>query len=189
MSRRACHGWKPSSGSTCSRASASGFVAATSSISTPPSRREHEERLLRAAVERDREVVLLRDVGGLLDPELARRRGRGCRGRGSSRACCSASAGSSASLTPPALPRPPVSTCALTTTWPPSSSAAAPRLLRRSSRAVLPRPGCRSAGRAPCPGTRKRSTGRGESSGRSASDDGDHLPSWSPAARPRPTAA
>ena len=34
-------------------------------------RREHEERLLRASVERDREVVLLRDVGGLLDPELA----------------------------------------------------------------------------------------------------------------------
>ena len=34
-------------------------------------RREHEERLLRAAVERDREVVLLRDVGCLLDPELA----------------------------------------------------------------------------------------------------------------------
>ena len=32
-------------------------------------RREHEERLLRAAVERDREVVLLRDVGRLLDPE------------------------------------------------------------------------------------------------------------------------
>ena len=33
-------------------------------------RREHEERLLRATVERDREVVLLRDVGGLLDPDL-----------------------------------------------------------------------------------------------------------------------
>ena len=32
--------------------------------------REHEQRLLRAAVEGDREVVLLRDVGGLLDPEL-----------------------------------------------------------------------------------------------------------------------
>ena len=31
---------------------------------------EHEERLLRATVEGDREVVLLRDVGGLLDPEL-----------------------------------------------------------------------------------------------------------------------
>ena len=31
---------------------------------------EHEERLLRAPVERDRKVVLLRDVGGLLDPEL-----------------------------------------------------------------------------------------------------------------------
>src|SRR5262249_56689820 len=34
-------------------------------------RREHEQRLLRAAVERDREVVLLRDVGRALDPELA----------------------------------------------------------------------------------------------------------------------
>ena len=33
-------------------------------------RGEHEERLLRATVERDREVVLLRDVGGLLDPDL-----------------------------------------------------------------------------------------------------------------------
>ena len=33
-------------------------------------RREHEERLLLAAVERDREVVLLRDVRGALDPEL-----------------------------------------------------------------------------------------------------------------------
>ena len=32
---------------------------------------EHEERLLRAAVERQREVVLLRDVGRALDPELA----------------------------------------------------------------------------------------------------------------------
>ena len=33
--------------------------------------REHEERLLRPAVERDREVVLLGDLGRLLDPELA----------------------------------------------------------------------------------------------------------------------
>ena len=32
-------------------------------------RREHEQRLLRATVERDREVVLLRDVGRALDPE------------------------------------------------------------------------------------------------------------------------
>ena len=32
-------------------------------------RGEHEERLLGAAIERDREVVLLRDVGRLLDPE------------------------------------------------------------------------------------------------------------------------
>ena len=36
----------------------------------PALRREHEQRLLGSAVERDREVVLLRDVGGLLDPEL-----------------------------------------------------------------------------------------------------------------------
>src|SRR4029078_3909350 len=32
---------------------------------------EHEQRLLRPAVEREREVVLLRDVRGALDPELA----------------------------------------------------------------------------------------------------------------------
>ena len=32
-------------------------------------RREHVEQPLRAPVEREREVVLLRDVGGLLDPE------------------------------------------------------------------------------------------------------------------------
>src|SRR5205085_10748477 len=37
----------------------------------PALRREHEERLLRAAVEGDREVVLARDVGRLLDPEAA----------------------------------------------------------------------------------------------------------------------
>src|SRR5439155_21630563 len=33
--------------------------------------REHEQRPLLAAIERDREVVLLRDVGRLLDPEPA----------------------------------------------------------------------------------------------------------------------
>src|SRR5919108_109714 len=33
--------------------------------------RQHVERLLRASVERDREVVLLRNVGRLFDPELA----------------------------------------------------------------------------------------------------------------------
>ena len=36
----------------------------------PTLRREHEERLLRAAIEREREVVLARDVRGLLDPQL-----------------------------------------------------------------------------------------------------------------------
>ena len=33
-------------------------------------RGEDEQRLLRAAIEREREVVLARDVGGLLDPDL-----------------------------------------------------------------------------------------------------------------------
>src|SRR5207248_6897058 len=37
----------------------------------PAPGREHEERLLRAAIEGDREVVLLGDVRGLLDPDLA----------------------------------------------------------------------------------------------------------------------
>ena len=37
----------------------------------PALRREHEERLLDAAIEGDREVVLLLDIGGLLDPERA----------------------------------------------------------------------------------------------------------------------
>ena len=36
----------------------------------PALRREHEERLLRAAVEREREVVLALDVRGPLDPQL-----------------------------------------------------------------------------------------------------------------------
>ena len=36
QSHRACQGWKPTSGSTWSLASASGLSAATSSMSTPP---------------------------------------------------------------------------------------------------------------------------------------------------------
>src|SRR5207302_11366190 len=36
-----------------------------------PLRREHEERLLRTAIEGDGEVILLRDVGCPLDPEAA----------------------------------------------------------------------------------------------------------------------
>ena len=107
----------------------SGVVAATSSMSTPPAVVSMKSGPLGAAVERDREVVLALDVGRALDPER-RDGGRGCRGRGSPRACCSASAGSAASLMPPALPRPPMSTCALTTTGPASCSAAASRLVR-----------------------------------------------------------
>ena len=99
-------------------------------------RREHEERLLRAAVERDREVVLLRDVGGAARSRPSRRRGRGCRARGCRAPSAPRLRDRSASLTPPALPRPPVSTCALTTTGPPSSSAAA----RASSGVVASRP-------------------------------------------------
>ena len=86
-------------------------------------RREHEQRLLGATVERQREVVLLRDVGRLLDPELATTWPL-MSSPMMFLACSSASCGSAASLTPPALPRPPVSTWALTTTGPPSTSAA-----------------------------------------------------------------
>ena len=71
-----------------------------------------------------------------------------------SAARASASSGVSASLIPPALPRPPVSTCALTTTGPPSSAAAARASL--GARRERPRtPGCRSAGTALSPGTRR----------------------------------
>ena len=86
--------------------------------------REHQERLTGAAVERDRQVVLARDLRGRLDPEppydvaadvepedLAGPRRRLLRGR-------------PRASRRPAFPRPPVSTCALTTTGPPSSSAA-----------------------------------------------------------------
>ena len=51
--------------------SASGLSATTCSISTPPSRREHEQGLPDAAVESDGEVVLALDVRGRLDPEAA----------------------------------------------------------------------------------------------------------------------
>ena len=63
-------GRKPTSGSTCTRAIASGCSSAISSMSMPPIDGEHHERLLGAAVEDDRRVVLGRDVGGPLDPDL-----------------------------------------------------------------------------------------------------------------------
>ena len=100
-------------------------------------RREHEERLLRAAVERDREVVLLRDVGRLLDPERLDDVAADVEPDDLACAFCSASAGSSASLTPPALPRPPVSTCALTTTCVAELLGGGARLLRRRRDAAL----------------------------------------------------
>ena len=87
--------------------------------------REHEQRLLLAAVEGDREVVLLGDVRGLLDPELLDDVAPDVEPEDVARLLPRRRPGSSASFTPPALPRPPVSTCALTTTWPPISSAAA----------------------------------------------------------------
>ena len=72
-------------------------------------RREHEQRLLRAAVERDREVVLLRDVGGLSIQTFSTTWPR-MSSPMMSLAFCSASAGVLGELEPPALPRPPVST-------------------------------------------------------------------------------
>ena len=102
----------------------------------PALRREHEQRLLRAAVERDREVVLLRDVRRLLDPEPADDVAADVEAEDLRARAPPPRRASSASLIPPALPRPPVSTCALTTTGPPSSSAAA----RASAGVVASRP-------------------------------------------------
>ena len=47
---------------------ASGSVSATASISTPPCGGQHQQVLLGGAVEREAGVVLLVDVGGVLDP-------------------------------------------------------------------------------------------------------------------------
>ena len=65
----------PSTGSTWRRAMASGASAATCSMSTPPSRRQHAEVQLGPAVEGEAGVVLLGDVGRVLDPARAARRG------------------------------------------------------------------------------------------------------------------
>ncbi len=117
-------------------------------------RREHEQRLLRAAVEGDREVVLLGDIGGGLDPELADDVAADVEAENLLRALLrlvrplgeldparlAAPAGQHLRLDDdlarraPAPPRAPL----------PGSSPAGPR-----------RPGCRRAGRAPCPGTRR----------------------------------
>ena len=97
----------------------------------PALRREHEQRLPGAAVERDREVVLARDLRGALDPEPADDVPPDVEAEDVLRRAPCASSGPAASFTPPAFPRPPVSTCALTTTVPPSSSAARARLLGR----------------------------------------------------------
>ena len=48
---------------------ASGLVTATSSISTPPSAESMPRCCLAAPVEREAGVVLLGDVGGVLDPQ------------------------------------------------------------------------------------------------------------------------
>ena len=115
-------------------------------------RREHEQRLLDASIEGQREVVLLRDVRRRLDPEPAHDVALDVQPEDVF-ACSSASCGVVASLTPPALPRPPVSTCALTTTGPPSTSAAcAPPLV--SSPAGRRRRESRPVETAPCPDTR-----------------------------------
>ena len=87
--------------------------------------REHEQRLLLAAVEGDREVVLALAMSDARSIQSLRTTWPRMSSPRISRAFSSASSGVAASLIPPALPRPPVSTCALTTTGPPSSSAAA----------------------------------------------------------------
>ena len=87
--------------------------------------REHEERLPGPAVERHREVVLARDLGGRLDPEPLDAVPADVETEDLARARPEPRPDPAASFTPPAFPRPPVSTWALTTTGPPSSAAAA----------------------------------------------------------------
>ena len=150
---------EPSSGSTWTRTSASGVSAATCSISTPPSVVNISSGLPRAAVERDREVVLAARSRRRCSIQSLRTT---CPRMSSPRISArprSASSGSAASFTPPAFPRPPVSTCAFTTTCAAELLGRRPCLLRASSRRVPRRPGCRTARTAPCPGARSRSTG------------------------------
>ena len=60
---------RPSTGSTWIRAMASGSSSATASMSTPPWAESMPRCCLADAVEGEAGVVLLGDVGGLLDPE------------------------------------------------------------------------------------------------------------------------
>ena len=97
--------------------------------------REHEERLLGATVERDREVVLLRDLGGGLDPHLLDDVAADVEPDDLLRLLLGVG-GILGELDATRFPRPPVSTWALTTVCPPSSSAAA----RASAGVVAMRP-------------------------------------------------
>ena len=104
----------PSTGSMWILAIASGFFSATLSISTPPCARQHAEVLLGGAVERERRVVLLGDVAGLLDPEDVDDVALDVEAEDVASRACGLRRRSAASLMPPALPRPPTCTCALT---------------------------------------------------------------------------
>ena len=97
----------------------------------PARRRQHQQRPLRAAVERDREVVLALDVRGALDPDPPDDVPADVHAQDVARASASASAGSAAYLMPPALPRPPTSTCAFTMTGAAEPLGRRARLLRR----------------------------------------------------------
>ena len=77
---------------------------------------QHEQRLLGAAVERDREVVLARDVRRALDPQPAHDVAADVHAEDVAGVLLGLVGRRSASLMPPALPRPPTSTCALTMT-------------------------------------------------------------------------
>ena len=116
-------------------------------------RREHQQRLLGAPVEGDREVVLLRDLGGPLDPEplddvAANVEAEDLRGLalGVVRV--------TRELDPARLAAPAGQHLRLDDDGPAELGSR----LRASAGVVAtrpPRPGCRSARRAPCPGTRR----------------------------------
>ena len=126
---RAWNGWSPSSGSIGDAEDRLRVLRGDLLDVHAALRGGHDDRLPLGAVEGDRDVQLLGDVGGLLDEDLADELPLGAGLVGDelhaedlARRAARASSGDLASLTPPPLPRPPAWIWALTTHRPPSSS-------------------------------------------------------------------
>ena len=118
-------------------------------------RREHEERLLRAAVERDREVVLASRCRMPARSRACGRRGRGCRGRGCRAPSASASSGSVGELDAAGLAAPAGQHLRLDDDRAAELLGRLARLLGRRGEPPLRDGDPERAGRAPCPGTRR----------------------------------